>query len=72
MLETNNEKTTSNNGSLKHFDSENSEALNKLCPWKFKDDGEEKLYACNQDIRPPYRQIDGSCNHLSGLSPNYN
>lgn len=71
MLETNNKKTAPNNGSLKHFDMKSSETLNSLCPWIFKEDGGKRLYACNQENRPPYRHVDGSCNHLSGQLPNY-
>ena len=67
ILESNAGKTSSNNGSLRHFNMHNSEDLVDECPWLYEDSDERRVYSCDQNNRPPYRPANGSCNHLSGF-----
>ena len=56
--------------SLKHFNMRTSDDLKKNCPWIYNDKNESVVYDCDQDNRPSYRHINGSCNFLAG-STNY-
>ena len=67
ILTNSTKRSQSNIGSLKHFDRKNSQELRSECPWLYQDNDELRVYVCNQDIRPPYRLINGSCNFLSGF-----
>jgi len=50
---------------MKHFNAENNKEIKEQCSW-FKDaiTGRPRSYDCNENNRPLYRSIDGSCNSL--------
>ena len=50
---------------MKHFNAENNKEIKELCSWlKDPKTGRTRVYDCDENNRPPYRSIDGSCNSL--------